>query len=318
MALDVLSRGRPDLAEEIIPNLLAVTQPGEIQSAAARAVGRAGRPSLAAKALERWKDLALATRRELLSALAGSTRAGGSRSSRPSSGRAIAPSELDASTREALERLPDAVLRQRASTRPGQVRPAASGPRRSRAIRPLSSSLRDERRGAAVFARNCQTCHQRQGQGHRVGPDLSGIAGRAPDALLIDVLDPNREVAPDYMTLSLATRRGQVVSGLLVEETATTLKLRRAEGIEETILRSEIDELRSTGRSLMPEGLEQSISSPGDGRLDRIPAAGKIVGSAVRPYAGSSSLGIPDSKQARGGLSRRFRSRGHPPMALFF
>ena len=45
-----------------------------------------------------------------------------------------------------------------------------------------------------------------------------------------------------------------------MEETATTLKLRRAEGIDETILRSEIDELRSTGRSLMPEGLEQSIS----------------------------------------------------------
>ena len=118
----------------------------------------------------------------------------------------------------------------------------------------------DESRGAAVFVRNCQTCHQRQGQGHRVGPDLSGIAGRAAEALLTDVLDPNREVAPDYMTLTIATRRGQVVSGLLVEETATTLKLRRAEGIEETILRSEIDELRSTGRSLMPEGLEQTIS----------------------------------------------------------
>jgi putative heme-binding domain-containing protein len=62
------------------------------------------------------------------------------------------------------------------------------------------------------------------------------------------------------MTLSLATYRGQVASGLLAEETATTLKLRRAEGIEETIRRSEIDVLRSTGRSLMPEGLEQSIS----------------------------------------------------------
>ena len=38
------------------------------------------------------------------------------------------------------------------------------------------------------------------------------------------------------------------------------MKLRRAEGVEETLLRSEIDELRSTGQSLMPEGLEQNIS----------------------------------------------------------
>jgi putative heme-binding domain-containing protein len=93
-----------------------------------------------------------------------------------------------------------------------------------------------------------------------VGPDLSGIAGRAPEALLTDVLDPNREVAADYVAVTLATRHGQVVSGLLVEETASTLKLRRAQGIEESVLRSEIDELRSTGQSLMPEGLEQSIS----------------------------------------------------------
>ncbi len=136
-------------------------------------------------------------------------------------------------------------------------------PPRSEALARYQAAFKlaaDEGRGAAVFARNCQTCHQRQGQGHRVGPDLSGIAGRAPDALLVDVLDPNREVSPDYIALSLATTRGQVVSGLLAEETATTLKLRRADGIEEIILRSEIDELRSTGRSLMPEGLEQSIS----------------------------------------------------------
>ena len=118
----------------------------------------------------------------------------------------------------------------------------------------------DDRRGAAVFAKNCQTCHQHQGQGHRVGPDLSGIAGRAPDALLSDILDPNRDVAPDYVDALARHPRGQVVSGLLAEETATTLKLRRAEGVEETLLRSEIDELRSTGQSLMPEGLEQTIS----------------------------------------------------------
>ena len=152
-------------------------------------------------------------------------------------------------------------MRSEGERRPSLARFAP--PQRSDAVsryQPALKLVADERRGASVFVRNCQTCHQRQGQGHQVGPDLSGIAGRAPEALLVDVLDPNREVAADYVAVSLATTRGQVVSGLLVEETATTLKLRRAEGVEETILRSEIDELRSTGRSLMPEGFEQSIS----------------------------------------------------------
>ena len=67
-------------------------------------------------------------------------------------------------------------------------------------------------------------------------------------------------MAPDYATLAVATRNGQVFAGLLAEETATTLKLRRAEGVEDNLLRSEIDELRSTGKSLMPEGLEQNIN----------------------------------------------------------
>ena len=257
VAIDVLARGRPDLAEEVVPGLLLAAQPREIQSAAATAVGRAGRPSLAAKALDLWSDLPVATRRELLSVLAGSRVLVESLIKALERGM-IAPGELDVSSREALERLPEAPLRQRASV----VLSKFALPRRSDALARYQSALKldgDVGRGMTVFARNCQTCHERQGQGHRVGPDLSGIAGRAPEALLTDILDPNREVAPDYVMLTLATRGGQVVSGLLAEETATTLKVRRAEGIEETVLRSQVDEVRSTGRSLMPEGLEQSI-----------------------------------------------------------
>jgi putative heme-binding domain-containing protein len=93
-----------------------------------------------------------------------------------------------------------------------------------------------------------------------VGPDLSGIAGRPAAVLLSDILDPNREVAPDSVAVTVATTRGQVVSGILLEETGAGLKLRKADDIDETILRSEIAEFRSTGRSFMPEGLEQSLS----------------------------------------------------------
>ena len=59
------------------------------------------------------------------------------------------------------------------------------------------------------------------------------------------------------------TKRGQVLSGLLAEETGASLKLRRAEGVEETVLRSEVEVFRSSGRSLMPEGLEQALGAQG-------------------------------------------------------
>jgi putative membrane-bound dehydrogenase-like protein len=257
IAIEVLARGRPDIAETVIPTLLSPTQPPEIQLGAARAVAISRRPSLASKALGEWSKLAVGTRRELLAGLISNPALA------PSLIQAleqefIAPGELDGSARAVLEHLPDAKVRERASRFLAKSAP----PERSDALARYQAALKLEGnpgRGANVFTKNCQTCHQRQGQGHRVGPDLSGIAGRAPDALLSDIIDPNREVAPDYATLSVATRGGQVFAGLLAEETATTLKLRRAEGVEDTLLRSEIDELRSTGKSLMPEGLEQNI-----------------------------------------------------------
>jgi putative membrane-bound dehydrogenase-like protein len=258
LAIDVLASGHPDLVERIVPELLAGGQSREIESAAARAVGRSGRISLVEKVLDRWNALSPTTRRAVLSSLSGPHVAMAPLVTALEKG-SISATELDASARAALERLPDPSLRQRATA----ILAKFAIPPRTDALARYQGSLKlsgDTVRGAAVFARVCQTCHQRQGQGHKVGPDLSGVAGRASDALLTDILDPNREVAPDYIALTLATHRGQVVSGLLAEETATSLKIRRAEGVDETILRSEIEELRSTGRSLMPEGLEQSIS----------------------------------------------------------
>jgi len=257
-AIDVLARVWPEQAEAVVPKLLVLREPLEIQAAAVRAVARAGRASLAAKVIGLWGDLGLATRRELLAALVGSSALAGELLAALEQ-RTIAPSELDAPTREALLHLPDARLRTRASALLARFAP----PQRSSAMAKYRPALRlegDRRRGEAVFARTCETCHQYQGRGHRAGPDLSGVMGRAPEALLSDIIDPNREVAPDFATIAVATRSGRAATGLLAEETATTLKLRRAQGVEETLLRSEIDQVRSTGQSLMPEGLEQGLS----------------------------------------------------------
>ena len=76
----------------------------------------------------------------------------------------------------------------------------------------------------------------------------------------MDILDPTKEVATDFFNFILVTKRGQILTGILAGETTTAIKLRRAEGAEDTILRTEIKELRSTGKSLMPDGLEQAIN----------------------------------------------------------
>jgi putative heme-binding domain-containing protein len=75
------------------------------------------------------------------------------------------------------------------------------------------------------------------------------------------ILDPSREVAPDGLAVVLATTDGRTLTGLLAEETPAAIRLRRAEGLEDVIPRSEIEALRPTGRSLMPDGLEQVLKA---------------------------------------------------------
>jgi len=117
----------------------------------------------------------------------------------------------------------------------------------------------DNARGKQLFQQHCRTCHMRQGDGNRVGPDLTGVAGRSPSDILADVLDPNRSVSVDGRSYTLVTKEGVVYSGLIAGESATSVTLKKPGGILESVLRTDIEELRFTGKSLMPEGFEQLL-----------------------------------------------------------
>jgi putative membrane-bound dehydrogenase-like protein len=117
----------------------------------------------------------------------------------------------------------------------------------------------DVDRGRLVFRAACAACHRVEGAGHELGPNLSSMKSRGPEAILVNVLDPNREVNPLYMNYVCITEDGRTVTGMLAAETATSVTLRRAEGAEDTVLRSDIEELRSLGQSMMPEGLEKQV-----------------------------------------------------------
>ncbi len=118
----------------------------------------------------------------------------------------------------------------------------------------------DAKRGGEVFGKLCATCHRVGNVGYSVGPDLSATQFRESDALLTHIVEPNRFVPPNYVQYIVSDRSGRVYSGLIVSETPSSMTLRRAEGAEDTILRSQIDELSSTSKSLMPEGLVAKLS----------------------------------------------------------
>ena len=114
--------------------------------------------------------------------------------------------------------------------------------------------------GKAIFAKNCSACHKLDGVGAFVGPDISDSREQSFEKLLISVLDPNRSVDANYFRYLVSTEEGVVMEGLLKDSNSQTITLQSQNGALTTLNRSEIHELKSSGTSLMPEGIESQIS----------------------------------------------------------
>ncbi|MCA9060622.1 MAG: HEAT repeat domain-containing protein, partial [Planctomycetaceae bacterium] len=115
-------------------------------------------------------------------------------------------------------------------------------------------------RGRDVFRKRCSVCHQLENHGFVVGPDLGALTNRDPAWLLTAILDPNRDVDGRYMAWTAVTVEGAIATGMIVEETATSIRLRESGGKEHLIARAELEEFRSAQKSVMPEGLERDVS----------------------------------------------------------
>jgi putative heme-binding domain-containing protein len=173
----------------------------------------------------------------------------------------VLPGQLEPFRVEQLRKHRDPRVRRQAQ----RLLAAGVTPDRQRVVADYQSALQlagDAGRGKAVFKRACSACHQLEGVGTQVGPDLTAARNQGSEAILLNILDPNREVKPQYLSYVLETTSGRTLTGMIAAETANSLTLRRADGTTQTVLRVDIEELRSTGVSFMPEGLEKQVDVP--------------------------------------------------------
>ncbi len=126
--------------------------------------------------------------------------------------------------------------------------------------RSILTELGDAQAGRKVFDRTCSVCHTYAGEGGNVGPDLTGVKNQPVDALLMHTIVPNYEVYPNYMAVTVEAHSGESLSGWIETESDHSITLRTASGQQRTILRSNIQTLTTSGRSLMPDGLEQTMT----------------------------------------------------------
>ena len=107
----------------------------------------------------------------------------------------------------------------------------------------------------------CYTCHRAMGRGGDVGPNLSKIGRiRSKAELLESVVFPSLTIAPEYRLYQVTTKDGRTVTGLIFRETSEALHLRMTDLAEVRIARKDVEEIAPAAVSLMPDGLEKTLS----------------------------------------------------------
>ena len=257
-ATRLLAHAPSEAALPTLARLLADEPRPDLRLAAVRALAARSEPDVAARLLDPWSTLTPAVRREVADALIARPARAAALLDAVAAGQ-VSPGDLEPLQIRRLMDHPDAVLRDRARGLLARSLPAD----RRAVLDRYKAALNlpgDPLRGLDVFRQRCTSCHQIGPLGVAIGPDVGDNRTRTPEALLNDILDPNAAIDANYVTYTVALADGRVLSGLIASESASALTLRRAEGQEETVLRSDIEAIRSTGTSLMPEALEADIT----------------------------------------------------------
>ena len=174
----------------------------------------------------------------------------------------LSADDVERQTAAALWGFPDGAVAGRATEVLGAAPPADREP----LVAAYRASLPERGNvdaGRAIFKKQCVACHRVEGEGRETGPALSAVKARGPEAMLLAILDPNREVLPAYHAHAAVGADGRVVTGVVTAQSEGSVTLRTADGVDVTLPRADLDSFQNTKRSLMPEGFEKTIDARG-------------------------------------------------------
>ncbi|MCA9130144.1 MAG: c-type cytochrome, partial [Planctomycetales bacterium] len=170
--------------------------------------------------------------------------------------------DLSLDQRQTLVNHPDQLVRQRAQQLVDAAGTAVNSARQEVIDQYLAAahSTGDVARGKALFTKNCAICHKHTGEGKEVGPDLTGMAVHPKEELLTHILDPSRGVEGNFRRYTLLTVDGKILTGMLAAESLSSVDLIDAEGKKQSVSREDIEQLTSSNKSVMPDGMEQLLN----------------------------------------------------------
>lgn len=257
-AIQSARQSRTDAARETMLALLDRRHSSRLQTEALAALGELGGDLTGMAIVDRWRGLqagvqrnatdTLNSRWQWRSALLGALERG-----------TIAPVDLSPTVIRSLVNHNEEATRLRAQKIIGRYREPGSDKLQliAEKRRAVLRGEPDFESGRKLAQANCLICHKLHGEGAEVGPDLTGVGRSTLDALLAHVIDPNQIIGKGYENVLVETRDGRSLSGRLIEDVPTHVKILSAGPREEVVARGDIVSQQISEQSVMPEGLEQ-------------------------------------------------------------
>jgi putative heme-binding domain-containing protein len=258
-AIELLTLAPDARSTTVLLNLFNGTTPVEIQRAALNVLRQPADLAVATGLLDRWREIHPTLKHEVTQLLLGKRNYHAVLLDALEAGRLkLGELSLDLEDRRRLISWSTPEIQQRARKLIGD---GEYGNRQAKVEDWLARlpSEGNATKGRAVFEKTCAQCHRVGGLGQEVGPNLTGVSHRSVEDLVSNILDPNMAINPNYLSVAVETKGGELLSGILVAETADAITLNQAQGIHTTLRRDQIARMETPGTSLMPEGLEATM-----------------------------------------------------------
>jgi putative heme-binding domain-containing protein len=255
-AIEMLSIAPYETLAPVAIKLLDPKQPPSLQQASVIALGKSHDIRVARELIKVWPSLTPKSRTAVLETLL-------SQENRlpvllgALEKRAIQIGDLSAIQRE---KLIQSNHTKRAENLFAALSSDADLPKRIARYQKALTVKRDGGNGKSIYAKNCLLCHKLDDEGNEIGPSLESISGKPDEGILMDILDPNGKIDPEYKLYLVTTSTGGSHAGVLANESATSLTLKRPDGKTDIILRKDIKTMTASEVSLMPANLHEQIS----------------------------------------------------------
>ena len=118
----------------------------------------------------------------------------------------------------------------------------------------ISTGSGNPYQGKALYSQNCGKCHVLFTQGGKVGPELTNYKRDDLRGMLLNVVNPSAEIREGFENYIVRTNDGRTLTGFIADQDANVVVLKGADGQGVSLPREEIEDMRVSRQSLMPEG----------------------------------------------------------------